>query len=284
MSKGLGRGLDVLIPTDFDETILGDGGDRVQKLLVTDIRQNPDQPRRAFDQQALNELAASIERYGILQPLIVSPRGGKYVLVAGERRWRAARIAGLKQVPAIIRKREELEQLEVALIENVQRVDLAPLEQAVSIEKLHQQFNFSYQAIAERLGKAHSTVHNIVRLLNLPADARTALQKGRITEGHARAILALKNDSNKQVELLNSIMKYGWSVRQAEQFVTSIKKGAEVKKAAKATVSETTGTKSLGERLKTRVTVKRTAKGGRLEIHYKSDEELEALLGRFSQI
>lgn len=283
MSKGLGRGFDVLIPTNFDETILTEDNERIQNLFIKDIVPNPDQPRRTFDKESLKELASSIERYGILQPLIVSPEGDQYTLVAGERRWRAAQIAGLKKAPAIVRKREELEQLEVALIENVQRVDLAPIEQAVSIERLHQQFNMSYQVIAERLGKAHSTVHNIVRLLNLPESAKNALQSSEITEGHARSILALKDMPDKQQELLDLILKNGWTVRQAEQFVVSAKKGAEAKKATRATQAETPQTKALGKKLDTRVTVKRTAKGGRLEIHYRSDDELDGLLKRLQQ-
>lgn len=283
--KGLGRGFDVLIPKDFDNAILTDSHDRVQKLLTGDVYPNPDQPRRIFDEQALEELAGSIKRYGILQPIIVSPqKDGGYTLVAGERRWRAAQKAGLKDVPAIVRKREELERLEVALIENVQRVDLSPLEQAVSIERLHQQFNTSYQEISKRLGKAVSTVNNIVRLLQLPPNAREALQNGSISEGHARAILALKGDVAKQSELLRLIVKHHWSVRQAEQFVTSVKQGSEPKKAKKATVAETPGTKRLGKLLDTKVTVRRTAKGGRLEIHYSSDDELETLMERFGKL
>ena len=284
MVKGLGRGFDVLIPKDFDEAILIDSNDRVQNLLITEILPNPDQPRRVFDKVSLEELGASIKRYGILQPLIVSPTENGYIIVAGERRWRAAQLAELQKVPAIVRKREELEQLEIALIENVQRVDLSPLEQAVSIERLHQQFNFSYQAIAERLGKAHSTVHNIVRLLQLPNDARKALQENKISEGHARSILALKDNSEKQDELLKLIIKNNWSVRQAEQFVTSVKKGAESIKAKKSTASETPETKKLGKVLNTKVTVKRMAKGGRLEIHYRSEEELSSLMNKFGNI
>jgi len=284
MSKGLGRGFDVLIPTDFDNAILTDVNERVQKLFIDDIEPNPDQPRRSFDKEALEGLAASIKRHGVLQPIIVSPLNNKYVLVAGERRWRAAQLAGLKDVPAIVRKREELEQLEVALIENVQREDLAPLEQAVSIERLHQQFNVSYQEIANRLGKALPTVHNIVRLLQLPEDARKALHENQITEGHARTVLSLKEHPEKQKELLRLIMKNHWSVRQAEQFVTSVKQGVgSTKRAAKAAVNETPATKQLGKALQTKVTVKRTAKGGRLEIHYKSDEELEQLVSRLGK-
>lgn len=281
-NRGLGKGFDVLIPTNFDETILLESSDRVQKLFISQIQPNPDQPRKSFDKQTLEELASSITQYGILQPLIVSPQADGYTLVAGERRWRAAQLAGLNEVPVIVRAREELEQLEVALIENVQRVDLSPLEQAVSIERLHQQFSMSYQAIAKRLGKSLPTIHNIVRLLQLPPEARAALQEGTIYEGHARAILSLKEFPDKQTELLKLIVKHSWSVRQAEQFAVSIKSGAETKKAARSTSVETPDTKRLSKSLHAKVTIKRTAKGGRLEVHYKTDQELEQLIARMA--
>ncbi|MGC1177155.1 MAG: ParB/RepB/Spo0J family partition protein, partial [Candidatus Saccharimonadales bacterium] len=188
--RGLGRGFEALISSDFDKSLLFSSDDRVEKIPVDQLRPNPHQPRKHFDQTALSELAASIKRYGVVQPLVVTPvKDGKYTLVAGERRWRASQLAGLRTVPAIVRERQELEQLELALIENVQRVDLSPLEQAVSIERLHQQFSLPYDQIAQRLGKATSTVNNTVRLLQLPEAAREALAAGKITEGHARAIL-----------------------------------------------------------------------------------------------
>lgn len=279
-ATGLGKGFDALIPTDFDETILLETDDRVQKLFIKDIQPNPEQPRRTFDKQAIEDLASSIKQYGILQPLIVSPAEKGYVLVAGERRWRAAQVAGLEKVPAIVRKREELEQLEVALVENVQRVDLSPLEQAVSIEKLHQQFTMSYQAIADRLGKALPTIHNIVRLLQLPPEAREALQDNKISEGHARAILSLKKRPAEQQELLKLIVNNHWSVRQAEQYAVSAKQGARSSHAKRATATETPETKKLSDVLRAKVTMKRTAKGGRLEIHYGTDDELQAILKR----
>lgn len=282
---GLGKGFDALIPTDFDSNLLIDTSDRVQNLYIADVIPNPDQPRRHFDEKALKELASSIARYGILQPLIVSPgEGGKYFLVAGERRWRAAQIAELEHVPAIVRKREELEQLEIALIENVQRVDLSPIEQAISVERLHQQFNISYKTIAERLGKAETTISNIVRLLQLPTDAREALQIEQITEGHARAILSLKDQLPLQQELLKQILKHGWSVRQAEQFVSTHKQGIKAEKAVKERLAnETPETQKLSKVYKTPVTLKRTAKGGRIEIHFKSDEELQQLLNKLNK-
>src|SRR5665213_64640 len=190
--RGLGRGFEALISNDFDKSLLLTPADRIEKIPVGQLGSNPHQPRKHFDETALGELAASIKRYGIVQPLVVTPvKGGVYTLIAGERRWRAAQVAGLKTVPAIIRSSQELEQLEVALIENVQRVDISPLEQALSIERLHEQFSFSYDDIAKRLGKANSTVNNTVRLLRLPEAAREALAAGKISEGHARAILAL---------------------------------------------------------------------------------------------
>ena len=281
--RGLGRGFDALISQDFDKSLLLSVDDRVEKIPVGDLQANPHQPRRHFDETALKELAASIKRHGIVQPLVVTPvKNGKYTLVAGERRWRAALLAGLPTVPAIIRDRKEMEQLEVALIENVQRVDLSPIEQAVSIERLHQQFNLAYEDIAQRLGKATSTVHNIVRLLGLPEAATQALVAGRISEGHARAILALKGDSERQSYLLKTIISHGWSVRQAERFVTSVKAGIkQTAQAHKRTQTETPATKALSQKLKTPVTVRRTAKGGKLEISFRDDAELARLIKLF---
>jgi len=281
--RGLGRGFGALISDDFDKSLLLTSDDRVENIPLAQLRPNPYQPRQHFDQTALEELAASIKQHGIIQPLVVTPVGdGVYNLVAGERRWRAAKIAGLATVPAIIRKRQELEQLEVALIENVQRVDLGPLEQAMSIERLHEQFSFSYDDIAKRLGKASSTVHNIVRLLRLPEAARQALAAGKITEGHARAILALKGDATRQTYLLETIQSQHWSVRQAERFVLSVKAG--VKEPAKAharTETETPVTRALSKKLHTPVHIRRTAKGGKLEITFTSDDELERIINLF---
>lgn len=278
--SGLGRGIESLISSDFDKTILDDSKERIQKLFTKQIKPMEGQPRKHFDEAALTELAESIKRYGVLQPLIVTASGkDAYTLIAGERRWRAAKIAGLEQVPAIVRQQKDQERLEIALIENVQRVDLSPLEQAVSIERLHTEFNISYNDIAKQLGKAHTTVHNIVRLLQLPESALIALQKGNISEGHARAILSLKSSPDRQEQLLRLIINNGWSVRQAEQFVTTTKQGASTsQQAAKRMATETPATKKLASRLSTRVTVKRTARGGRLEIHFKDDKELENII------
>lgn len=281
--RGLGRGFDALISNDFDKSLLLTSDDRVEKIPIDQLQANPHQPRSHFDQAALAELSDSIKRHGVVQPLVVTPvKDGIYTLIAGERRWRASKLAGLKTVPAIIRSSEELEQLEVALIENVQRVDLSPLEQAVSIERLHQQFNLSYEVIAKRLGKATSTVNNTVRLLGLPEAARDALATGKISEGHARAILALKGDDERQTYLLKTIISQGWSVRQAERFVTSVKAGTkDVKKTHEHVSTETPATKRLSKKLSTPVNIRRTARGGKLEISFKSDQELDRIISLF---
>lgn len=284
--RGLGRGFDALISDDFDKSLLLTTEDRIEKIPLGQLEPNPDQPRQHFDETALQELAASIKRHGIIQPLVVTPGDkGKYAIIAGERRWRAAALAGLKTVPAIVREHQELERLEIALIENVQRVDLSPLEQAVSIARLHEQFNLSYDAIAQRLGKASSTVNNSVRLLQLPEAARAALAAGKISEGHARAILALKGDATRQTYLLQTIIGQGWSVRQAERFVTSVKAGVkQVDKAHARSQTETPATKKLSKKLKTPVSIRRTAHGGKLELTFKNDDDLQKLLDLLNRL
>jgi ParB family chromosome partitioning protein len=283
-ARGLGRGFDSLLPQNFDASVLVDERERVQKLAISDISPNLQQPRKHFDEQALDELASSIKHHGLLQPIVVTPTGeGKYEIIAGERRWRAATKAGLDTISALVRSSQELEKLEIALVENVQRVDLSPLEQAVSIARLHDQFNLPYEEVAKRIGKALSTVINIARLLQLPPQAQKALQEKQITEGHARAIISFK-DKTKQLELLNLIIKNKWTVRQAEQYVTAHKEGLlDSKKATERIRATTPETTQLGKLLKTKVTLKRTAKGGKIEIAFTSEENLQNLIKRLLQ-
>lgn len=280
---GLGRGFEALIPDNFDNSLLTDEQDRVQKLLISDIKPGKQQPRTEFDDQALKELAVSVKRHGILQPLIVRVESNGYSLVAGERRWRAAQLAGLTHVPAIVRSLQELEELELALVENIQREDLSPLDQALSIHRLMNQFNLKQDEVAKRLGKASSTVGNIARLLNLPTNVQEALRDGRITEGHARAILALSADPQKQTELLELIIKNKWSVRQAEQFVVATRKGAASKTARQQLQTTTPATEKLGKKLGTPVSIRRTAKGGKLEIAFKTNKELDQLIAKLNK-
>lgn len=279
-AKGLGKGFAALMPQDFDKTMLVNEGEKILSLELSVISPSSDQPRQSFDEEALDQLAQSIKQYGVVQPIVVTPaKDGTYAIIAGERRWRASKTAGLKKIPAIVRTHKDLERLEIALVENVQRVDLSPIEQARSIEKLHLQFNVTYDSIAQRLGKASSTINNIVRLLQLPKEGIDALEKGDIKEGHARTILSLKEYPKQQQALLGLIIKNDWSVRQAERYVTSIKDGVTKKSAAKERVkTETPETKRLSKQLNTPVKIRRTAKGGKLEIAFKTDDELQRII------
>lgn len=283
---GLGKGFDALLPQNFDKSLLLEDQERIQRMALNELVPNPEQPRQHFEQEALEQLAQSIVQFGIVQPLVVSPLpDGRYAIIAGERRWRAAKLAKLQKVPTIVRTTQQLERLEIALVENVQRVDLSPLEQAVSIEKLHQQFSMTYVDIAKRLGKADSTVVNIVRLLQLPEAAREALAAKNITEGHARTILSLKDMPEKQAQLLAAIQRHGWTVRQAEQFVTSIRDGHKETKATEQRMrAETPETKHLSKRIGgAPVFIRRMAKGGKLEIGFKNDEQLDKILRTLGQ-
>lgn len=275
----LGKGIEALIPTDLEASILGEDSQRIQKILITDIVPNADQPRHQFDRNELSGLASSIKKHGVLQPIIVVRQGGGkgYLIVAGERRWRAADQAGLTHMPAVVRSLEEIERIEIALIENIQRVDLSPLEQAMAVYKLQHQLGLTLEEIAGKLGKAPSTLSNIGRLLQLPEAARRALQEAKISEGHARAILALKGKSAKQAELLSCVLNNGWTVRQAEQFVVAAKKGANLDEAKGRTDSETQLTKDLAKKLGRNVQVRHTARGGQLIIHFKDEADLGQL-------
>ncbi len=279
---GLGRGFESLLPNNFNKDILLTKNDIIRNIAIDELLPNPNQPRKKFDQVSIDELASSIKRYGVIQPILVTPKDqNQYYIVAGERRWRASKIAGLKIIPAIIKQRKELEQIEVAIIENVQRVDLSPMEQSISIAKLRQQFNFSFEEIAQKLGKALSTIINTYRLINLPEAAKKALIDNKITEGHARQILAIK-DPKKQLYLLNSIIKNKWTVRKAEQFVIGLKSNTgKLSKAKAHTDIENQKTRILSNKLSTKVSIRRMAHGGKLEISYSDEEDLDRIISLF---
>ena len=279
-NKGLGKGFGSLLPDDFDQAILLDKKDRVNKIPLDKIKINADQPRKHFDKTSLEELSSSIKTYGLLQPIVISPEDDGYIVIAGERRFRAAKLAGLKDITALVRSSEELERIEIGLVENVQREDLSPLEQAISIVRLHEQFNLEYRDIGARLGKAYSTITNIVRLLHLPENARKALEDKKITEGHARSILALKGTPKLQDKLLENIISKGWSVRAAEKFVSESKErtGVGVKTALVVSPEYVARSKNLAKKLSTKVDIKPFRIGGKIEIGYKSEKELERIL------
>lgn len=281
MSKqALGKGFEGLIPTGFNIDTVAAPGEQIRQLAVSKLVANPDQPRKSFDEKAIAELSESIKQHGIIQPLVVTPAGDGYRIVAGERRYRAAKKAGLSKVPVIIRDHKELEEIEIALVENVQRVDLSPLETAVSIVRLRDQFSLTPKQIAAKLGKAETTISNIIRLLNLPKEAVQALQENRITEGHARAILALKTDEGMQNKLLNKIITQHVSVREAEEFVKEIK----AKKAQQPAVDNATSSKlnAISKRLSAKASLRKKSKGGVLLIEFSDDNQLNDILTSLS--
>lgn len=284
--KGLGRGFESLIPTevladDFGATAEADAqGSHTRPIKIQDIIPNPNQPRRNFDDEAMKELAESIATHGVLQPIVVVRDGARFKIIAGERRWRAVKGIGHDTIPAIVRTLDEQEKLELALIENLQREDLNPLEVAATLSKLIDQFNVSIDELSKRVGKAKPTVSNMVRLLQLPEPAKRALEKGRISEGHARAILMLSGDVKKQQQLLDYIIKNKWSVRQAEQFAAASKGTKTTEKGIKNTAITNKETEELTKKLKpsTPVKVHNMAKGrGRIIIEFKNKNEYKKL-------
>lgn len=273
---GLGRGLDALIPGA--EENLAAGG--VTYAPVNQIDPNPRQPRRNFDPQELADLAESIRQHGVLQPLIVTPdeQGGRYILVAGERRLMASRQAGLERVPVIVRQAGDMQRLELALIENLQRTDLNPLEAAGAYRQLDEEFGLSHDEIAGRVGKSRTAITNTLRLLKLPEDVQRALLEGQISEGHARAILALPTPQ-AQKAALQTILERGLTVRQAEELVRKLNGQPGVRPAPKKPPTELSALEGrLRAHLGTRVSLKRRRKGGMLTIHFYSDEELNSIL------
>ncbi len=287
--RGLGRGFDSLIPTDvLDETFdpTAERDEQISELRyikLDDISPNPEQPRRHFDEDSLKELAGSIKEHGILQPIVVSPHKGGFVIVAGERRWRAAKLAGISKIPALVRTLSNQHKLELALIENLQRKDLNPLETATAYLKLKTQFSLTYEEIGKRVGgRSIGSISNFMRLLQLSDDAKEALVNGLITEGHARQILALNGDEKSQKDLLKRIIVEGWSVRKAEQYVIGYRKATsgEDKRdtAVRSTRTETPFTQRLSGHLSMPVKQKIMGVGrGQIIISYSTDEELAEL-------
>jgi ParB family chromosome partitioning protein len=279
-NKGLGRGFDSLIPTEVEQEFdpAPAKTNDIQHIDVNSIDPNPHQPRDGFNQKELEALADSIGEHGILQPLVVQVADGRYQLIAGERRLRAAESVGLETVPAIIRSFDEQQSLELSLIENIQREQLNAVETAAAYQKLLDQFNLSSADIAKRVGRDETTVKNTLRLLRLPTDAKHALVSGSISEGHARAILSVSNGEQQQ-ELLRNIIDNEWTVRRAEEFARDVR----AKRSAPSQVtSETEATQQLGAKLDTKVQLQRRAHGGRVMIHYQDDEDLGRILDRLS--
>lgn len=267
--RGLGRGLESL----FDENAIDNGG--AVTLRLNDIEPNRDQPRKDFDEAALNELAASIEKHGLLQPIIVRPlASGNYQIIAGERRWRACRIAELSEVPVIIKELDDRQYMEVALIENLQREDLNAVEEALGYKTLIDTYKLTQEQISETVGKSRSAVANALRLLNLTEKELEALKTGKITAGHARALLATEDEVLRERMLLLAMQ--GVSVRALEGMAKSTKSAAKPKKAKAPKNSFYSEVElSLRSEMHRKVTVTPTTDGkGTITIEFYSDEEL----------
>jgi len=280
--RGLGKGLGALIPS-------GGSSPGLRKVHIDAIVPNPHQPRSTFDQEALEELAASIREVGLIQPLIVQEipaedptQPPRYQLITGERRWRAARLAGLEQVDVILKEATPQELLELALIENIQRADLNPLEEAAAYQQLAEEFGLTQERIAERVGRSRASVANTMRLLRLPQKIKDALLANQITEGHARALLML--DDQEQLEAFAQVLEKGLSVRQTEELVRRCRARQAPKAAPPRQRIRSPETEALErefrEALGTKVDLYRSRKGGRLVIHFYSEEELQALYDR----
>jgi ParB family chromosome partitioning protein len=272
--QALGRGLDALFPAG-DRPARAEG---VRLVGVDQIIPNPRQPRTVLDPDKLAELATSIASHGLIQPLVVTETVEGLVLIAGERRWRAAQLAGLEQVPVIVKETTPQDMLELALIENIQRADLNALEEAHAYRALIDDFGLTQEAVAERVGKARSTVANLVRLLSLPENIQAAVNDGRLSGAHARALLPLPTPE-AQTAVMNQILKLDLSVRQTEAMVANLLADQRPPPRQRRPLPPELAALQLRleETLGTRVSIQRTGQGGRVVIHYYSDEELNAI-------
>jgi ParB family transcriptional regulator, chromosome partitioning protein len=284
--KVLGRGLDALIPYDPTVEEMETTPDRVHMITLEKIIPNPRQPRRGFDEARLNELSHSIREMGILEPVIVrAAEDGRYELIAGERRFRAAQKAGLKEIPALIREFMGRQTLEVALIENLQREDLNPVDEARAYLRLTEEFGRTHAEISRDVGKDRSTISNLIRLLRLPEEILNEVSRGTLSTGHARVLLALE-DSREQVLLAQTMIREGWSVRRAEKYLSRKHQAGDgaASRSAEAAGDQPVDREvvrieeALRYALGTEVHMHHDGDSGSIEISYASREELERIL------
>ncbi len=271
--KGLGRGLDALLG---EYTAAPKGTEEVDIYLIDP---NTEQPRKSFDKEKLHELAESIRRHGMVQPIIVRQNGERFTVVAGERRYRAARIAGLNQVPVLVKNLEDKEVMEVALVENIQRENLNPIEEAAAIRFLMQQHDLTQEEVSKRLSKSRPAIANTLRLLTLPASVQGALKEGMMQSGHARVLAGMQNDADKQT-LAQEIVELGLSVRQTEQRAKEMAEGPKQKPAPAKKPQDNdlhAAEKELREKLGTKVSILGNPKRGKVVIEYFSKQELQEI-------
>ncbi len=273
---GLGRGLGALLSSSPGPTPAPESSEStVQELPIASIVANPRQPRKAFDDNSLRDLAASLKRSGLLQPVVVRRHGQQFQIVVGERRWRAARLAGLSHIPAVVRDTTDAESLELALVENLLREDLNPMDEAEGYQRLLGEFDWTQEELGQRIGKDRSSVANCLRLLKLPGVIQDDLRAGRLTMGHARALLSLDSPAD-QLKLRSEILAHSWSVRATEAGVQRKQRQAP-RRAGRRSAELTALEDSLRESLATRVRLVGTERAGRIEIVYTSAEDLERL-------
>lgn len=270
--KGLGRGLDALLENYSEEN----EEKRVISLSVYDIDTNPDQPRKTFDEEKLKELSVSLKQHGIVQPLIVKKRGDRYVIVAGERRYRAARLAGMKNVPCIVSDADEEQLQEVSLVENIQREDLDPLEEAAAVKFLMDQHDLTQEEVAARLGKSRPAIANVLRLLHLPDSVQALMKSGKLSAGHGKILAGLQNEE-KAEELGKKAAAENWSVRQLEDTVRLLN-GAKNRKPQQMSKELKHVTAALRNRIGAKVTLTGDENSGRIILHYFSKDDLDNIL------
>jgi ParB family chromosome partitioning protein len=276
--RGLGRGLSALIPSASQET-----GTDVVELPVGAIEPNPNQPRTAIDEEHITELADSIKQVGVLQPIIVRPYADGYQIIAGERRWRAARAAGLERVPVRVMASTETEALALALIENLQRQDLNAMEEARGYRRLITEYGMTQAELAERVSKSRSAITNTLRLLDLPDEVQELVYSGQLSAGHARAVLAV-SDEQQRVSLAQKCVADGLSVRDAEALARLLAAGGSVRQARPMTPrSFKVVARKLRRLLGTNVRVKQTTKKGKIEIDFQGEEELERIFRQLTE-
>lgn len=284
-TKGLGRGLDALIPVSVEEIkeekkIDVNDGSSVLEVSINKVEPNRDQPRKTFREEPLEDLTNSIKEHGVLQPLLVKDRGDYYQIICGERRWRASLNAGLKTIPVIVEDLTEQQIVEVSIIENIQREDLNPIEEALAYKKLLTQFNLTQEQVAERVSKNRTTVANMLRLLNLTEEVQQMLVDGSLSSGHARALLSV-GDNDKQISIANRIVDEKLSVRDVEKLVKNLDKPAKPKQVTPEVLKLLCQQFEEGLRTKlgTKVSINiKDEEKGKIEIEYFSKEELESIV------
>jgi len=277
--RGLGKGLNATIGADIVSEVID--RPRAIEISVDRLSPNPFQPRRSFTEEGLEQLAESIRHHGILQPIVVRPSGDGYQLIAGERRWRAAQIAGLQRIPAVVRELDDPSMVQVALIENLQREDLNPIEEASAYRRLMDEFNMTQEQLSSTIGRSRPAIANAVRLLNLPTEIQRAVEERKLSEGHARCLLAI-SDQEDQLKVAAQIIANGLNVRQAEELVRGTTRDVSRETIRKRTSEDDPDavrlTQRLGERLGTRVKLSGSVRKGKLEIEYYSTEDLDRIL------